>query len=450
VDTVDGFSNRNNTALGGLMKTTRRRIDFKSEIEQMKCVFNDGVFMRLIILFILTFFSFLPAVAQSGGIITAKSGPPIMLGDEGGYNFGLNEQKFMELSRKISAMNPDFVGIKQKPAKLTAAALFGFNLVIGQKNLSWILDRDAKNDYVLYADFNADGDLSNDKPLNFKKIDGKYVAEVHKILTETINKQRRKYSYDLRLEVAEEPSRDKTEKETVLKVQGGTMRRGSFSLNDRQIAFALVGYNGIYDYEAYKLYFDLDGDKKFDSETLYSPEVFLVNEKYINIGDRSYEFKIDRYGNSLILKPLDKKLPERADLRVGSVAPDFSFKDLDGNPRRLSDFRGKIVLLDVWALWCAPCVREAPKLSAAYKKLKEKNFEIVSLNKNDPLESLQNFIAENQMNWTHAATDEAFLNLYRVVQYPTYFLLDKDGKIISNTLRPGEEMYKKVEEMASF
>jgi peroxiredoxin len=405
--------------------------------------------MKLILFFILAFFSLLPTFAQTGGVITAKTGAPTPIVEEGGFNFGLSEQKFMELNRKISAMNPDFVGIKQKPAGLTAAALFGFNLVIGQKNLSWILDRDAKNEYVLYADINADGNLSNDKPLSFKKVDGKYVAEIHKTLTETFNNQRRKYAYDLRLVVAEEPSRDKAEKETVLKIQGGTMRRGRLNLDNRQLAFALVGSNGIYDFEAYKLYFDLDGDEKFDSETLYSPEVFRVIEKYVNIGDRSYEFQVDRYGSSLTLKPLAKKLPERADLRVGNPAPDFSFKDLDGNLRRLSDFRGKIVLLDVWAMWCAPCVREAPKLSAVYKNLKQKNFEIVSFNKNDPLENLRKFIAENQMNWTHAMTDEAFLSLYRVDQYPTYFLIDKDGKIISNTLRPGEEMYKKVEELAA-
>jgi peroxiredoxin len=418
----------------------------------MKCVANNRVFMKLILFFILTFSSFLPAAAQSqpSNIITAKTGAPILLAEEGGISFGMNEKEFMELSRRISATNPNFVGIKQKPAKLTAAALFGFNLVIQRKNISWILDRDEKNDYVLYADFNADGNLSNDKPLNFKKVDGKYVTEFHKILTETVNKRRRSYSYDLRIEVAEQLSRDETKKHTVLKVQSGTMRRGILKLNNRQIAFALVGNNGTYDYEFNRLYFDLDGDEKFDSETRYSLEVFRVNEKYINIGDSSYEFKVNKYGNSLTLKPLDKKLPDRADLRVGSVAPDFSFKDFDGNLRRLSDFRGKIVLLDVWGMWCAPCVAEAPKLSAAYKNLKQKNFEIVSLNKDDELESLRKFIIENQMNWTHTRTDEAFLSLYRVDQYPTYFLLDKDGKIIANTLRPGEEMYKKVEEIASF
>lgn len=404
--------------------------------------------MRLILFFVLTFFSFLPAVAQSGGIITAKTGAPTQLAAEGGLSFGLTEQKFMEVSPKIAAANPSFVGIKRKPARLSAA-LFGFNLVIQGKNISWILDRDAENDYVLYADFNADGNLTNDKPLHFKQADGRYVAEVHKILTETVNNQRRKYSYDLRLEVAEVPSRDTAGKETVLKVQSGTMRRGSLRIANRVMDFALTGHNGVYDYEAFRLYFDLNGDEQFDAADLYSPEVFRVDEKYVNLGDRSYEFQVDRFGDSLTLTPLAEKLPERADLRVGSTAPDFSFKDLDGNVRRLSDFRGKIVLLDVWALWCAPCVREAPQLSAAYKKLKEKNFEIVSLNKNDPPENLRKFIAEHQMNWTHTTTDEAFLRLYRIGQYPTYFLLDKDGKIISNTLRAGEEMYKKVEELAS-
>ncbi len=51
------------------------------------------------------------------------------------------------------------------------------------------------------------------------------------------------------------------------------------------------------------------------------------------------------------------------------------------------------------------------------------------------------------MNWTHSQADEAFLKLYRVDRYPTYFLLDKEGKIVSNTMRPGEDMYKKIEQL---
>lgn len=79
--------------------------------------------------------------------------------------------------------------------------------------------------------------------------------------------------------------------------------------------------------------------------------------------------------------------------------------------------------------------------------MKEKGFEIVSLDTGDTVENLRKFIAEKQMNWTHSQIDNALLQLYRVDRHPTYFLLDKEGKIISNTLRAGEEMYKKIEEM---
>lgn len=405
--------------------------------------------MKRSLFFILIAISLLPASAQSGGTITVRTEAAMRVVSGGGF-VALSEEKFFEYNRKYLAENPRFVGIKQKPARLTAAALFGFNLVIEQKNLSWVLDHDAKNDYVLYADLNADADLSNDKPIVFKKIGGKDAAEFHKTLTEMVNNQRRKYAYDLWLEIEERVSPDKTEKQIVLKIYDDTARRGSLTVNNQKVGFVLNGASGIYDYDFSRLYFDLNGDGKFDSEDPFSAESFRVDEKYINIGENSYEFTVDRYGNRLTLKPLGRKLPARADLRVGNTAPDFSFKDFEGNQRRLSEFRGKIVLIDVWALWCAPCVREAPKLSAVYQKLKEKNFEIISLNKNDPPENVRKFIAEHRMNWTHTMTDDAFLKLYRVDQFPTYFLIDKDGKIVSNTLRAGEEMYKKVEELTAF
>ncbi len=404
--------------------------------------------MKLILFFSLIFLSVLPSVAQPGGVIDAKTDAPQRIADTAGF-VALSEEKFSEYNQRLAKPGSSFVGIKRKPARLSAAALFGFNLGMAGKNLSWILDRDAKNNYVLYADLNADGDLTNDKPLNFKQVNGKPVAELHQTLTETIDDQPRKYRYDLWLEVEERAAPDNGGKEIVLKLQDDTSRRGSLNVNNRQIAFSLTGSGGIYDHDYLRLYFDLDGDGKFDSEDLYSPETYQVDEKYINIGDATYEYTVDRYGSRLTLKPLGTKLPARADLRVGNAAPDFSFKDQDGKLRRLSDFRGKIVLIDIWALWCSFCIREAPQLSAAYKRLKDKNFEIVSLNKNDPPGNVRKFIDEHQMNWTHTVTDAEFLKLYRVREFPTYFLLDKQGKIISNTIRPGDEMYKKVEALAA-
>jgi peroxiredoxin len=405
--------------------------------------------MKVTSIFILVIFGCLSAAAQTqpDNSLIFKTEAPVLLPEDAGISFAMDEQKFKELSKQISAKLPNFVPIKRKPAKLTADALFGFSIIIQGKNISWILDGNETNGYVLYADFNADGDLTDDKPLKFIKTDGKYKYEMHKTLTEMTGKRKRKYSYNLRLTVSKYVPTGKTEKEIVLRVQNGTIRRGELNFNNRKMAFALTGSNGHYDAESNSLYFDFDNDGKLNTETSYSSEAYKVRDKYVNIGDRSYEFTVDRYGERLTLKRLDEKMQDSADLRVGSRAPEFSFKDLDGNLRWLSDFRGKVVLIDVWGAWCAPCVAEAPKLAAVYQNLKDKGFEIISLNKGDTIEDLQKFIHKNQMNWTHTQADASFLTIYRVDSYPAYFLLNKEGEIVSNTMRAGEAMYKKVEEM---
>jgi thiol-disulfide isomerase/thioredoxin len=229
-------------------------------------------------------------------------------------------------------------------------------------------------------------------------------------------------------------------------VQDGTARRGVVKVNGRPIVFELRGWNGHYNDDPNSLYFDLDGDGKLDTETRYSTEQFKVKERYVNIGDKTYEFTVDRFGERLTLRPAANRMPDRADLREGNSAPDFVFADLEGKQHRLSDFRGKVVLIDVWGLWCGPCVAEAPRMSGVYGRLREKGLEIVSLDKGDTVENLKKFIAKNNMNWTHGHTDEAFLTLYRVDGFPTYFLLDRDGRIVSNNLRPGDELYAKIEE----
>lgn len=398
------------------------------------------------ILILLLLFNLLTC-AQSGqnGQITAKTEAPVSL-DKFGNSYLMTEAEYKEtLARFLD--NPTFVQIKRKPEKLSPAARFGFNLVINSKNIGWILDGDEKRGFTLYADWNADGDLTNDAPVNLKKADGVFSGSYKTILTEKISNQKRKYPFSIKLQLAKIIPPGKTVEEFVLKSSDSTMRHGKLIIDNRQIGFGLTGSGGLYNREENKLYFDWNGDGKFDSETLFSPEIYKVSEKHVNIEDKTYKFSVDRYGNNLTLTPSAEKMPDRADLSPGNSAPEISFVDLDGNPHRLSDFHGKIVLLDFWGLWCAPCIAEAPNLAAAYKKLKEKGFEVISFDKGDTIENLRKITAKFGMNWTHSQTDDALLQLYQISRYPSYFLLDKDGKIISNSMRPGEEMYKKIEEM---
>ena len=399
------------------------------------------------VFFVLTLAFFVPTIyAQTKNQnIVAQTEAPVLL-DKPGNSYVMTEAEYKAFIERFSN-NPNFIQIKRKPKNTSANARFGINLVVNRKNIGWILEGDEEKGFTLHADWNADGDLTNDAPVKFRKTNDAFSGSYKTMLTETIGDRIRKYTYSVKLEVAKIIPPGKTNAELVLKSSDSTLRSGKLNLNNNQIAFGLTGWGGLYDDDNNKLYFDLSGDGKFDTETLYSAEVYKVSEKYVNIGDKTYQFSVDRYGDNLTLKPLSEKMPDRADLSPGNAAPDLSFKDLDGNSHRLSDLRGRIVLLDFWGLWCAPCVAEAPNLAAAYKRLKEKGFEVVSFDKGDTIENLRKFTAQKQMNWTHSQTDEAILRLYRIDRFPTYFLLDKDGKIISNSMRPGEEMYKKVEEI---
>lgn len=397
---------------------------------------------KLILMLVLMLnYSFVAAQTNQNVWLTAQTKAPVLIE---GYGIipAMTESEYQKFFAPLAKYS-DFIQIKRKPKKLSPAARFGLNLVVNQKNVGWILDGGEARGYTLYADINGDGDLTNDAPLVFKKTDGKHSYNFRAVLTETVGSRKQKYPLDMKIEVVEA----KSEKKFGLRVSHATLRHGMLNVDNRRIAFALSGSRGIYNTEFNKLYFDLNADRRLDTETGFSEEIYKISERYINIGDRTYEFSVDRYGAQLTLKPLAKKMPARANLLPGNTAPDFSFKDLKGNARKLSDYRGKIVLLDVWGTWCPFCVKEAPALSAFYKKLKDQEFEIVSLNKGDTFENIQKFIGEYEMNWTHSQADETFLRLYRVDDFPTYFLLDKEGKIVSNTMRLGEEMYQKIEQM---
>jgi thiol-disulfide isomerase/thioredoxin len=358
----------------------------------------------------------------------------------------MNEEDYRKLAERLSK-NPRFMPIKRKPTKLTSNARFGFNLSFGGLNRAWVLDGDAKDGYVLYADLNGNGDLSDDLPLRFENDNGKYSLFLNRTLTEKVDGRDENYALKLRLEVSQVTSSDKSQPQPALKIYTNTLRRGVIRVGERDVAFALLGSQGIYNWGYNGVYFDMNGDGQLDMTTRKSVESYHVADKYVNLGGVSFEFIVDRYGGSLALKPLAEKLPDRAILQPGSRAPEFSFTDIDGKTHRLSDYRGKIVLIDFWGIWCAPCVAEAPKLAAVYKKLHGNGFEIIGVHQGDELPAVREFIAAKGMSWAQAIEKEggALHRLFRVDEWPTYYLVDKDGVILSNDLRPGEPLVRELE-----
>ena len=124
---------------------------------------------------------------------------------------------------------------------------------------------------------------------------------------------------------------------------------------------------------------------------------------------------------------------------IGSPAPDFTEKDTNGKPVRLSDFRGKYVLLDFWASWCGPCRKENPNVVKAYNKYKDRNFTIISVSLDQTKAPWLAAIEKDGLYWTHVSDlkgfDDAAATLYEVHAIPVNYLIDPDGKIIATRLR---------------
>ena len=125
--------------------------------------------------------------------------------------------------------------------------------------------------------------------------------------------------------------------------------------------------------------------------------------------------------------------------------PDLSFEDADGKPKKLSDWRGKTVLLNLWATWCVPCRKEMPALDALQTRLGGKDFEVVAVNidTRDP-DKPRNFLKEANLtrlsyfNDQKAKVFQDLKHIGRALGMPTSVLVDRQGCEIATIAGPAE------------
>ena len=136
---------------------------------------------------------------------------------------------------------------------------------------------------------------------------------------------------------------------------------------------------------------------------------------------------------------------------MGSMAPEIAMPNSEGKILKLSDLRGKIVLLDFWAGWCRPCRMENPNVVKAYKKYHDKGFEVFSVSIDRDRTSWLKAIEADGLIWPNHVSDLNYwqteiLRVYGVSSVPSTFLIGKDGKIIARNLR-GAALENKLKEL---
>ena len=150
---------------------------------------------------------------------------------------------------------------------------------------------------------------------------------------------------------------------------------------------------------------------------------------------------IKKYPTNQFVAHIDSRL--KSVLLPGMEAPDIAMKDADGNTHRLSDLRGKVVLVDFWASWCGPCRKENPNVVKIYNKYHDQGLEIYSVSLDKTRDAWLKAIKDDGLVWTHHVSDLSGWTSsggknYGIMSIPATVLIDREGKIIARNLRGAE------------
>ncbi len=356
------------------------------------------------------------------------------------------------LDSTLVANTDDFEKVVFKyvtPERMKSGKMFGedahlatgklFSPQAGNYSVSSILVENEDENPAIYVDLNGDGDFAADEKFAFvqSKKDNPYLWNT------TINlpiKNNFFSSYQLFLQYFKSVQTDKmTENDRLITQSTEVLARGTVDVKGKKIATQYA-----YSFEDKKINprqgwqgVDADENGEIDMNSL-SPEagkandetiIFRVGQTYVSTA------KIDLAKNQIVMREHAAKDYKRIELGIGKELPDLNFVDFSGKKRKLSEFRGKYLLLDVWGLWCPPCRVEMPYLREAHKRFQTRNLEIVGFN-TDPMPpgEIKKALDANGMNWTQARLESIFdlVNKeLRIESFPTTFLISPEGKILS-------------------
>ena len=184
---------------------------------------------------------------------------------------------------------------------------------------------------------------------------------------------------------------------------------------------------------------ELEVIEHLPSKNLFHPDYRLPRSeripRYLELLTSSVGMKVaTQKPKKLGKQGLSRRLAEAYD-EFGKSAPDFSATDLEGTPISLQQYRGKVVLLDFWAVWNGFCVGEVLRVKKIYDTYKDKGFDIIGVSLDTDETKLRNYLTENDIPWRQIYSglerQSPLAQRYDVRSIPTRWLIDRDGKLIA-------------------
>ncbi len=154
--------------------------------------------------------------------------------------------------------------------------------------------------------------------------------------------------------------------------------------------------------------------------------------------------------NSIYVQQINEYITTLKNVAIGKPFSEITLPGPDGKIKKLSDLKGKIILVDFWASWCGPCRRENPNVVAMYNGFKEENFEIFGVSFDENKEKWVKAIEDDELNWKHVSDLKGWNSeagkIYGVRSIPHTVLINREGIIVDKNLR-GDVLRKRIEEL---
>ena len=189
--------------------------------------------------------------------------------------------------------------------------------------------------------------------------------------------------------------------------------------------------------------------KEFPARPEATALLLGLAEEWLGQGEQEHALKLAREvaaSKDPEIKEAAATLIKKLD-RVGKPLA-IQFKALDGREVDLAKLRGKVVLLDFWATWCGPCIKELPAVKSAFAKFNAKGFEIIGISLDQERPELEKLVAEEKMSWPQyfeGGEKNKFADEFQIASIPTMWLVDKKGNL--RDLNGQENLAAKVEKL---